>query len=246
MKPNQMFLQCITGILLTGPLLAGATDTTSTADANVISKPSDRWWEASLSVGYETLHVYRGADSSFGNANVWESLDLEMADLFHFNLYNGNSFNGEYGELTPSFYFHKDLGFLTASVGMIWYHFPGEDGVDSEEYYLQLSKDLGAGFSASTWFSYNARSEGWYHELKVNHSLELNDRINFESYVALGVSEDYRSGGSGLDNLTIGVGLPISVTEKITIRPSLGYAFALEAMDTDDEGWAGVTASYRF
>lgn len=246
MKPNSILLHCGTGLLLAGPLLSGTTDLATTADASAISKPADRWLEASVSVGYESLHVYRGADSSFGNANVWESLDLEMADLFHFNLYNGNSFNGEYGELTPSFYFHKDLGFLTASVGMIWYHFPGEDGVDSEEYYLQLSKDLGAGFSASAWFSYNARSEGWYHELKVNHSLELSDRINLESYVALGVSEDYRSGGNGLDNLTIGVGLPVSVTEKVTVRPSLGYAFALEAMDTDDEGWAAVTASYRF
>lgn len=246
MKPNSFIVQCITGIFLTGQLFAGNSDVPSGSDPSVISKPSDKWWEASLSAGYETLHVYRGADSSFGNENVWESLDIEIADLFHFNLYNGNSFNGEYGELTPSFYFHKDLGFLTASAGMIWYHFPGEDGVDSEEYYLQLNKDLGAGFSASTWFSYNARSEGWYHELKVNHSFELSARMKLESYVALGVSEDYRSGGNGLDNLTIGVGLPVSVTENITIRPSLGYAFALEAMDTDDEGWAGLTATYRF
>ena len=70
--------------------------------------------------------------------------------------------------------------------------------------------------------------------------------MKLESYLALGVSEDYRTGGNGLDNLTIGVGLPVSVTENITIRPSLGYAFALEAMDTDDEGWAGLTATYRF
>lgn len=246
MKPKSALTLCAATLALTGSALAGTADLTSTPDASAITKPADDWLEASLTVGYESLHVYRGADSSFGNANVFQTLDLEMADLFHFTLYNGNSFNGEYGELTPSFYFHKDLGFLTASVGMIWYHFPGEDGVDSEEYYLQLSKDLGAGFSASAWFSYNARSEGWYHELKVNHTYGINDRINLESYVALGVSEDYRSGGNGLDNLTVGVGLPVSVTENITIRPSLGYAFALEAMDTDDEVWAGITASYRF
>lgn len=246
MKPNHIIVQCLTGILLTGSLFAGSTGVSSSTDAPSIYKPSDKWWEASLSVGYETLHVYRGADSSFGEGNIWQSLDVEIADVFHFNLYNGNSFNGEYGELTPSAYFHKDLGFLTASAGMIWYHFPGEKGVDSEEYYLQLSKDLGGGFSASTWFSYNARSEGWYHELKVNHSLELSERLKLESYVALGVSQDYRSGGDGLDNLTIGVGLPVSITDNITLRPSVGYAFTLDAMDSGDEGWAGLTASYRF
>lgn len=243
MKPNSLALACLTGILLTTPLLAGTEDTTQ---VTTISAPTDKWWDASVSVGYETLHVYRGADSSFGNANIWEAVNIEIADLFHFSLYNGNSINGEYHELTPSFYFKKDLGFLTASAGMIWYHFPGEKGLDSEEYYIQLSKDLGAGFSASAWFSYNARSEGWYHELKVNHSLELSERMKLESYVALGVSEGYRSGGDGLDNLTIGVGLPISITENIIIRPSLGYAFTLDAMDTDNEGWAGLTASYHF
>ncbi len=245
MKPNLSLSLCAAGILSTGPLVAGTVE--STSESITSSKPSsDRWWEASLNVGYETLHVYRGADSSAGNANIWESLDIEIADLFHFNLYNGNSINGEYGELTPSVYFHKDLGFLTASVGMIWYHFPGEDGIDSEEYYVQLSKELGAGFSASAWFSYNARSEGWYHELKVNHSYALNDRLKLESSVALGVSQDYRSGGNGLDNLTVTVGLPIAISENITIRPSLGYAFALDTMDSDNEGWAAVTASYRF
>jgi len=246
MKPNRIFLHGIAAIALASPLLAGTDDTASPSGAGAIYKPADKWWDVTLSAGYESLHVYRGADSSFGNANIWQTLDVEIADLFHFNLYNGNSTNGEYGELTPSIYFHKDLGFLTASVGMIWYHFPGEDGVDSEEYYIQFSKELGAGFSASAWFSYNARSEGWYHELKVNHSLELTERLRLESYVALGVSEDYRSGGNGLDNLTIGIGLPYSLTDKITLKPSLGYAFALDAMDTDDEGWAAFTASYHF
>jgi len=241
MKPNSILWL---SILLASPAFAGTSEIQSAIVPE--SAATESFLKASLNAGYETLHVYRGADSSAGEANFWGSLDLEVADFFHFNLYSGNSLDGEYGELTPSVYLHKDLGFLTASVGMIWYHFPGEDGVDSEEYYIQLSKELGAGFSASTWFSYNARTEGWYHELKVNHSLELNRQLKLESYVALGVSENYRPSGNGLDNLTVGVGLPIALSENITLRPSLGYAFALDTQDTDDEGWAGLTVSYRF
>jgi len=242
MKPNQPSRICLICLLLTGPLMAGTTESRPA----ITPAAPERWWDATLNVGYETLHVYRGADSSAGNANVWESLDVEIADLFHFNLYNGNSFNGEYGELTPSAYFHKDLGPLAIAAGMIWYHFPGEDGVDSEEYFVQLSKELGAGFSASAWFSYNARSEGWYHELKLTHSLKLTDKVKLESYGALGYSDHYRSGGNGLDNLTLSVGLPIALSESLTLRPSLGYAFALDAQDTGNEGWAGLTASYHF
>lgn len=241
MKPKLPLRLLLLGIFIPCPLFAGTTEAITHPAAE-----SEPWWQASLNVGFETLHVYRGADSSFGQANIWESVDVELYDFFHFNLYNGNSFNGEYGELTPSFYFHKDLGPITAAAGMIWYHFPGEDGVDSEEYYLQFSGKLGAGFSASAWFSYNARSEGWYHELKLNHTLPINDRLSLESYAALGYSTNYRSNGNGLDNLTIGVGLPIKLTEKISLKPSLGYAFTLDALDTEDEGWAAITLSYRF
>jgi hypothetical protein len=243
MKPKLSLRHLLLGIFIPGPLLAGTTEATITPAAAI---PTERWWEASLNVGFETLHVYRGADSSFGQANIWESIDLDILNFLHFNLYNGNSFDGEYGELTPSLYVYKDFGPVTVSTGMIWYHFPGEDGVDSEEYYVQLSGELGAGFSASAWFSYNARSEGWYHELKLNHALPLNERLNLESYVALGYSENYRSGGDGLDNLTIGLGLPIKLSEKVTLKPSLGYAFALDALDSEDEGWAALSVSYRF
>lgn len=241
MKPNPTIP--LLSLMLASPVFAG-TEAPAITPANSVS---EKWWDASLNVGFETLHVYRGADSSFGQAIVWESLDVELFDLLHFNLYNGNSFDGVYGELTPSFYVHKDFGFADVAAGMIWYHFPGEDGVDSEEYFIRLSRDLGAGFAASAWFSYNARSEGWYHELKLVHTLPIGDRLSFESYAALGYSENYRSSGKdGLDNLTIGVGLPVKLSESLTLKPALGYAFALDTLDSEDEGWAALTLSYRF
>jgi len=230
-------------MFIPSPLLAGTAEPTPIAPA----ASQDRWWEASLNVGFETLHVYRGADSSFGQAIVWESLDVELFDFLHLNLYNGNSFDGEYGELTPTVYVHKDFGFADVAAGMIWYHFPGEDGVDSEEYFVRLSRELGAGFSASAWFSYNARSEGWYHELKLSHSLELTDRLALQTSAALGYSQNYRGDGDdGLDNLTFTVGLPVKLTESLTLKPAVGYAFALDTLDSEDEGWAALTLSYQF
>jgi hypothetical protein len=245
MKPN---LVCaLTGLasLIISPAHAG-TEAGSNNGSFLAGPAADSWLKASLNVGYETLHVYRGADSSFGDPIIWETLDLDAFNLVHFNLYNGNAFNGEYGELTPSGYFYKDLGPVTVAAGMIWYHFPDYNGSDSEEYFVNFSGDLGAGFSASAWFSYNAESEGWYHELKVSHSMELCQRVKLESYGALGYSEHYRSGGDGLDNLTFAVGLPVTLAEGLTLKPSLGYAFALETMDSENEGWAGLTLSYQF
>lgn len=243
MKPNLARRLFPLALFIPCPLLAGTTAPTPITPA----ASDDRWWEASLNVGFETLHVYRGADSSFGQAIVWESLDVELFDFLHLNLYNGNSFDGEYGELTPTVYVHKDFGFADVAAGMIWYHFPGEDGVDSEEYFVRLSRELGAGFSASAWFSYNARSEGWYHELKLSHSLELTERLALQTSAALGYSQNYRGDGDdGLDNLTFVVGLPVKLTESLTLKPAVGYAFALDTLDTEDEGWGALTLSYQF
>lgn len=185
-------------------------------------------------------------DSSAGNPIAWQSLDVDLLERFHFNLYNGNSFNGEYGELTPSAYIYHKFGAYTASAGMIWYHFPGEDGIDSEEYFLSLSRDLGAGFAASVWASYNARAEGWYHEAKLTHGLALTDSVKLVTYAALGFSEDQRSGGNGLDNLTLAAGLPIQLGHGLALTPVAGYAFALDALDTGNEGWVGLNLSYSF
>jgi hypothetical protein len=240
------FNSALTGLCILAGSAAHAGTTTAPEPATHPVSTTEPWLTASLSVGYETLHVYRGADSSFGQAIVWESLDLNLFNFLRFNLFNGNSFDGKYGELTPSLSIYRDFGPLTAAAGMIWYHFPGEDGVDSEEYYLSLSGDLGAGFSARAWASYNARAEGWYHEMMLKHSFEISQRVKFETSAALGYSRDLRSGGDGWDNLTIALGLPVSISQSLTLTPLLGYAFALDALDSGDEAWAGITASYQF
>ena len=245
MKAKFLGPVCGLSLLVSLPALGGSVALSESAGPALTTTDQPRV-TGSFNVGYETLHVYRGADASAGDPIVWESLDIDAFNFVHLNLYNGNSFSGDYGELTPSIYFYKDLGLVTAAVGMIWYHFPGEHGIDSEEYFVRLSRNLGAGFAASTWFSYNARSEGWYHELKLTHSLQLRQRMKLETYGSLGISEDYRSGGDGLDNFTLAVGVPISLNDAVTLRPALGHAFALDALDTGDESWAALTLSCRF
>ncbi|WP_411825897.1 hypothetical protein [Luteolibacter sp. AS25] len=244
MKPNRIYLTtCLIPLFTGGQLLA--SENLPNRDL-IASSSSDPSLDVSLTLGFETLHVYRGADASSGNGIMWETLDIDLYNTFHFNLYGGNSFNDEYKELTPSAYIYHDFGDLTASAGMIWYHLPGSDGADSEEYYFSLAHPLGNGFSVSTWFSYNPRFNGYYNELKVSHTYDFSDNLSLVSYAGLGYSDGLRSGGSGLDNLTVAVGLPIALSEQISIKPLAGYAFALDALESDDEAWLGLNLSYTF
>ncbi|MFD2258073.1 hypothetical protein ACFSSA_15435 [Luteolibacter algae] len=246
MKPNSLGIALGLLGLVSTTVHAGSKNNGNNGSFLVDPSPEGPWFRATLTAGFESLHVYRGVDSSSGNPIAWEAIDLDFFDHVHLNLFNGNSFNGEYGELTPSAYLYHDFGPYTASAGMIWYHFPGEDGIDSEEYFFNLTRDLSAGFATSAWFSYNARSNGWYHEVKLSHSLELSKSTTLVSYGVLGYSENYRTGGNGLDNLTFAVGLPVTLAEGLTVKPLAGYSFALDALDTDNEAWVGLNLSYTF
>lgn len=230
-------------LLRAGTVPGAKAPATPTPEASFRSEP---WWTLKTNLGYETLHVYRGVDSSGGQAILWGSLDLTLFDAINLSLFKGNDFDGDYDELTPTISVTQDLGFVSATAGLIWYTFPDEDGLDSEEYFLKLSRDLAAGFNASLWFSYNPNASGWYNEFKLAHQLALTDRISLATSAALGWSEGQRSGGSGLDNLTFAVGLPMSLSKNLTLTPLGGYAFALEALDSEDEAWAGVTLTIQF
>ncbi|TLD70267.1 hypothetical protein FEM03_13865 [Phragmitibacter flavus] len=228
-------------------LTAGTTDAKNVAPVTPEATfTSESWWTMKAHLGYESLHVYRGVDSSGGLPIIWGALDLTLFDALNLSLFKGNDFDGDYNELTPTISFTHDLGFVSATAGLIWYTFPDEDGLDSEEYFLKLSRDLPAGFNASLWLSYNPNASGWYNEFKVSHLLPLTDRLSLATSTTLGWSEGQRSGGSGLDNLTFAVGLPITLTKNLTLTPLGGYAFALEALESDDEAWAGITLTLQF
>ncbi|MBK1881631.1 hypothetical protein JIN85_04355 [Luteolibacter pohnpeiensis] len=246
MKPKLFGAVCSVCLLQTSMLFAGSSTEPDAFTSITPTSTSDPWITGSLNAGFETLHVYRGVDSSFGEQNYWGSLDLDMLNFFHFNLYSGHSSNREYNELTPSAYLYKDVGPVRLSTGVILYHFPSGKGSDSDEYFVSASSEIAYGIQATAYFSYNERADGWYDELKLSRNTELTDRLSLETSAALGFSDGLRSGGNGLDNLTISVGLPIKITDQITLKPLAGYAFALDALDSGDESWAGLTASFKF
>lgn len=201
-----------------------------------------------LSAGYESLHVYRGADSSMGSQNLWQGLDVEFKDFLHFNLYHGSGTNSDYEELTPSAYVHHDFGPVDAAFGVIWYHFPDYHSSDSVEFYLRFSHDFKNGVSTWLHVGYNEDAEGWYEEIGVKYTKEITDRFALSPYAVVGFSEHYREpgGDDGLDHLTFGLTAPFKVTKTVTLTPAVGLALPMDTFDGDDELWGALTLSVSF
>jgi hypothetical protein len=210
--------------------------------------PSTGDFEYTLSVGYESLHVYRGADSSLGSANLWQSIDVEYKNFLHFNLYHGSGTNSKYEELTPSAYIHKDFNGTDAAFGIIWYHFPDYHSSDSVEFYLRFTHDFKNGFTGWAHIGYNADADGFYEELGVKYSKALTDRFSLDPYAVVGFSQDYRGPGSddGLDHLTFGINAPYKFTDHVSLVPGVGLALPMDTFNASDELWGSLTLSVKF
>lgn len=224
-------------------LLAGETRTTAPA----IETSSEGDFAFSLSAGYESLHVYRGADSSMGSANLWQGIDVDYKDFLHFNLYHGSGTNSDYEELTPSAYVHHDFGPVDAAFGVIWYHFPDYHSSDSVEFYLRFSHDFDNGISTWLHVGYNEDADGWYQELGVKYTKEITEHLSLSPYLVAGFSQHYRgTGEDGFDHLTFGLNAPYTLTKMVTLTPAVGLALPMDTFNGDDELWGALTLTVRF
>lgn len=248
MRTLHRFLGAALALLPTAPLLAG--DLVAPSDATT-TKPAGGFnngdLQISLTAGYESLHVYRGADSSMGSQNLWQGLDVDYKNFFHFNLYHGSGTNSDYEELTPSAYIHHDFGPVDAAFGVIWYHFPDYNDSDSVEYYLRFSHDFANGISTWLHVGYNQDAEGWYEEVGVKYTRELTERLSIAPYTVVGFSQHYRgTGKDGLDHVTVGVNAPYQLTDKVTLLPAVGLALPMDTFDGDNELWGALSVTVRF
>ncbi|MDB6080104.1 MAG: hypothetical protein JWO82_3851 [Akkermansiaceae bacterium] len=231
-------------------LLAGDPTTDSpAATKTVTSDPTDPEgdFKFSLSAGYESRHIYRGADSSLGAANLWQGIDVDYKDFFHFNLYHGSGLGSKYEELTPSAYIHHDFGPVDAAFGVIWYHFPDYHSSDSVEYYLRFSHDFKNGIGTWLHVGYNQDADGYYEEFGVKYTKDITDKLSISPYTAIAFSQHYRgTGDDGLDQITVGLNAPYKITPRLTATPAVGLALPMDTFDGDKELWGAFTLSFKF
>lgn len=137
---------------------------------------------------------------------------------------------------------------------------------DTREAFLGLAFD-NAPLAPALSVSYDFKeADGFYGSLGLSRSLPLADRISLDLSATLGIASDnwfayYFGGGkkSGLTDYNIGISLPITITENLSLVPSVTYAALLGDAKDAVEGSAGglyygetdritggITASYTF
>ncbi|MDY6987809.1 MAG: TorF family putative porin [Thermodesulfobacteriota bacterium] len=219
---------------------------------------------ADLSVAVLSAYIWRGAEFSKDSiviqpsmtvgykgfsANVWGNLDTDPHESLgvEMNTWNETDFTVAYG---------MDFGSLSTELGYIYYGLEAAD--DSQELYLSLGLDTLLSPTLTIYRDF-AQYPGWYLLLGISHALELKDNIALElagSVSYLSVDEDEFD--DSFHDATISASLPVTVTEYVTVTPSIAYVFPASS-DAEDrmesasvEGdekdffYGGVTASFAF
>jgi hypothetical protein len=204
-----------------GALAAASALVAGTAQAEV---------EYEIHTGYSSMYLFRGLDLGddlvelgVDASSEWNGIGLSAglwAAAFDASTATGNQVDNEvdfYGEAS------KDFGFLTASVGYIYYWNLGRLGDDAQEVYFSASRDFGFAEASLTYFWGVDGDNDGYTELGLGRSFEINQCLSLNVSGNLG----YLVEQSDFTALTTKVSLDWGFVENAKISPFMAVSFAL-------------------
>lgn len=191
--------------------------------------------------------------------NTWANFNLDGA------------YQGDFSEVDLTASYSKSVGAVALGGGVVQYLFPNqtlavEDGEDvgypstAEVYVSAGLPDVPLAPVATVYYDVD-EIDGFYGMLAVGHSFELADKVSLAASAALGAGDaDYNAGYFGLDDaalndMTVGMAMPISLRDNLTVKPAISYVFlpdsdvadAAEAIYGDKDRVVGsLVASYAF
>lgn len=194
--------------------------------------------------GYHSQYIFRGID--LGNDLIDAGVDLatEVNGLgLSAGVWYGSTQEAPgagsiaYDEIDIYGEVSKDLGFLTASVGYIYYYFPQNTAFptdDAQELYASVSREFfGFDVSATYYWDLETDNDG-YSELGISKGYELSPCLTLSTGAALG----YLFEEGDLSHVQAKVSLDWAFTETATLSPYIAHSWSL----SEGGRFAGVSS----
>ena len=217
------------------------------ADIAVISKyvwrglvlTDDPVLQPSLTVGYKGLGL-----------NIWANTDL--TDV--------NDTPGEINELDYTLDYSFSVKKVSMSVGVIQYTFPHTSFEPTTELFGTASLDVLLAPTVKIYWDVDEVG-GVYGTVGIGHSFPLKEVKGSSSSLDLSASLGYATSGwnegyygvhsSGLVDLLLTVGLPVSIDKHLSITPYISYSQLIDgdlkdAVEDDNATFFGATLSLAF
>ncbi|RYD22104.1 MAG: hypothetical protein EOP88_09120 [Verrucomicrobiaceae bacterium] len=196
--------------------------------------------EYEIHTGYSSQYIFRGLDLGDDLVEVgvdaaaeWNGLAISggvWATAFDAEAPTGNQIDSEVDLYTEV---SKDLGFLTASVGYIYYWNVGNLGFDNQEVYFSVSRDFGFAEAYLTYFWGVDGDNDGYSELGLSRGFELNQCLTLN----VGTNVGYLVEQGQATAWTSKVSLDWGFAERATVSPFVAFSVALS--DDVDTAYLG-------
>lgn len=191
--------------------------------------------------------------------NAWSSYNIDGAS------------QGDFSEMDWTAAYSRSVGPVALGAGIVQYTFPNqtlavEDGEDVaypgtvEVYGSAGLPDVLLAPALTVYYDVD-QIEGFYGMLAVGHTFELTEKISLGFSASLGAADaDYNAGYFGVDDaalndLVVGLALPVKVQENLILKPAISYVYlpdadirdGAEALYGEDDAVVGsLVASYAF
>jgi hypothetical protein len=182
-----------------------------------------------LHTGYSSEYLFRGIDLGQDLVEVGVDVATEIAGfgLSAGAWYGSFDTDGEYDidELDLYTEVSRDLGFLTAAVGYIYYN--NEDELnftsDAQEVYFSVARDFGFANASLTYFWDIETDNDGYSELALDRSFELSPCLALN----VGTNIGYLVEQSDFTAWTTKVGVDWAFAERAKLSPFVALSIAL-------------------
>lgn len=202
-----------------------------------------------ISVGYMSDYTFYGA--RFARDSVWTDVNYTFDGLavpitvgaFYLNGINADGFGANYDEL--DLYVSAELGtFAGFDVALGYTHFvfpearsgggvaPATTGAGYGEIGLDITRSLGiVDLAYESNYAMGGFANGWYHQLGIEKSFGLTDKVSLVLATGVGYSDNYFSAiaagtDSGWNHYYVTASLPIQLNCRTTLTPYIGYVGA--------------------
>ncbi len=266
---------CMASLLAYKPLLAG--DGKTFKEKVIVEEEATKWWGASLSTGWDSLFMFRGVNVirnglDYGSSLYWTDLsvtfNLTENDFITVGTWMAFGLNKtNYKELDVYVDYTHTIGNLALSFGYIFYDVlsgpfyshelnwkiaytielpAGITVTPAVVYYLNLGPD-----TADTGIADQGSS---FLQARIDAGIPIyKDIVSIEPWVAFGASFGYnfQEDGStltGVNNLEVGIGIPIKVNDVITVYGYGAYSAQWEdlAGTRPSTFWGGGKVTFSF
>lgn len=258
------------------PSPARAGDGKTFKEVIVEAEESTKWWEASLSTGWDSLYMFRGVnilrnDQSYGSSLYWTdaslTFNLTENDFLTVGAWMAFGLNKtDYKELDAYILYTHTIGNLSLYAGYTLYAVLS-DVTYSNELNVGVSYEFDLGFMTVTpainyFFNVGpgldnhgyAPEASSYLELRADGNVPLyKDILALAPWIAYGTNFRNNSNEdgnffNGANNLEFGLGLPIKINDVISLNGYVAYSIAFNDLVSTRENtfWGGGSVTFSF